>query len=134
MNDFNQQIIQEFRANGGVVGNMFAGMPMVLITHKGAKTGTLRTTPLVNSVDNGDVIVIASMGGAPTNPAWYVNMIANPTVTVEIGTESYEADVVELHGDERQRVWDAHCAQSPQFKDYESKTTRLIPVLRLVRR
>jgi len=134
MNSFNEQIVQEFRANGGVVGNMFAGMPMVLITHKGAKTGTLRTTPLVNSIENGDVIIVASMGGAPTNPAWYGNMIANPVVTVEIGTETYEADVVDLHGEERDRVWTAHCSLAPQFKEYEAKTTRVIPVLRLVRR
>jgi deazaflavin-dependent oxidoreductase (nitroreductase family) len=134
MNDFNNKIIDEFRANAGVVGGMFAGMPMVLITHTGAKSGTARTTPLVNSIDNGDVIIIASMGGAPTNPAWYHNMTVNPTVKVEIGTDSYDADVVELQGDDRTRVWDAHCAMAPQFKEYEAKTTRLIPVLRLVRR
>jgi deazaflavin-dependent oxidoreductase (nitroreductase family) len=133
MNDFNQQVIAEFRANGGKVGGNFEGLPMALITHTGAKSGVVRTTPLVCSLDGDDVILIASMGGAPNNPAWYHNITTNPTVTVEVGTESYEASVIETNGPERQRLWDAHAAIMPFFNDYAAKTTRTIPVLRLVR-
>ncbi len=133
-NDFNNNVVAEFRANGGVVGGPFAGAPMVLITHTGAKTGQRRTTPLVCTSDGDDVIIIASMGGAPTHPAWYHNMIANPVVTVERGTESFEADVVETSGAERDRLFAAQAALMHQFDDYQAKTTRTIPVLRLVRR
>ena len=133
INAFNKTIVDEFRANGGKVGGPFAGRPMVLVTHTGAKSGAARTTPLVYSLDGGDVIIVASMGGAPSHPAWYRNMATNPAVTVEVGDESYPATVVELHGDERQRAWDAHCAEMPIFNDYQTRTERLIPVLRLVR-
>jgi deazaflavin-dependent oxidoreductase (nitroreductase family) len=133
MNDFNQQVIAEFRATGGTVGGRFEGLPMTLITHKGAKSGVVRTTPLVCSFDGDDVVLIASMGGAPNNPAWYHNITTNPTVTVEVGANSYEASVVETSGDDRQRLWDAHAVIMPFFNDYAAKTTRIIPVLRLVR-
>jgi deazaflavin-dependent oxidoreductase (nitroreductase family) len=129
MNDFNANVIDEFRANGGKVAGMFEGMTMVLVTHKGAKSGTERTTPLVCSTDNGKVVVIASMGGAPTNPAWYHNMVANPEVTVEFGTDTYRARAVEATGDERQRLYDQQAAAMPQFSEYAAKTTRTIPVL-----
>lgn len=134
MNDYNQQVIAEFRANGGKVGGRFEGAPMVLVSHKGAKSGVVRTTPLVCSLDGDDVVIIASMGGAPTNPAWYHNLVANPQVTVEFGTDQYEATAVETTGDERQRLWDAQAAIMPFFNDYAAKTQRVIPVLRLVRR
>src|SRR5215218_10467912 len=104
MNDFNTGVIEEFRANGGKVGGMFEGAPLVLVTHKGAKSGTERTTPLVCSTDNGKVVIVASMGGAPNNPAWYHNMVANPIVTVETGSKTYQARAVEVPGDERQRL------------------------------
>ncbi len=133
MNDFNQQVIAEFRARGGKVGGRFEGLPMTLITHKGAKSGVVRTTPLVCSFDGDDVVLIASMGGAPNNPAWYHNITTNPTVTVEVGTDSYAASVIETSGDDRQRLWDAHALIMPFFNDYAAKTTRTIPVLRLVR-
>ena len=130
---FNQQIINEFRANGGNVGGNFDGLPMALVTHTGAKSGTRRTTPLVCSMDGDDVIIIASMGGAPANPAWFHNIVANPAVTVEIGADAYEATALDTTGDERQRLWDAHCAKLPFFNEYQAKTDRVIPVLRLVR-
>jgi deazaflavin-dependent oxidoreductase (nitroreductase family) len=133
MNDFNQQIIAEFRANGGKVGGRFDGMPMVLVTHTGAKSGVERTTPLVCSRDGDDVVIIASMGGAPTNPAWYHNMVTNTSVTVDLGEGPFPAHVVEVTGDERQRLWDAHAQIMPFFNDYAAATTRVIPVLRLVR-
>lgn len=131
--DFNAKVIGEFRANAGVVGGYFAGKPMALVTHTGAKTGTPRVTPLVCSTDAGRVVIIASMGGAPTNPAWYHNMIANPTVTVEVGCETYTARAVEITGDERQRLYDQQVAIMPQFAEYAAKTTRTIPVLVLER-
>jgi deazaflavin-dependent oxidoreductase (nitroreductase family) len=131
--DFNTQVINEFRANAGVVGGYFEGKPMVLVTHTGAKSGVERTTPLVCSTDGDRVVIIASMGGAPTNPAWYHNMVANPTVTVELGTETYTATAAEVTGDERQRLYDQQTAIMPQFADYAAKTTRTIPVLVLER-
>ncbi|MFZ4720013.1 MAG: nitroreductase family deazaflavin-dependent oxidoreductase [Ilumatobacteraceae bacterium] len=133
MNDYNQQIIAEFRANGGKVGGRFDGMPMVLVTHTGAKSGVQRTTPLVCSHDGDDVVIIASMGGAPSNPAWYHNLVANPTVTVENGTDTYTATAVETHDDERLQLFAGQAAIMPFFNDYQAKTTRVIPVFRLVR-
>lgn len=133
MDDYNQQIIAEFRANGGKVGGRFEGLPMVLVTHTGAKSGVRRTTPLVCSRDGDDVVIIASMGGAPNNPAWYHNMVANPGVTVELGTATYEATAVATEGDERQRLFDAQAAVMPFFHDYAKATSRVIPVLKLVR-
>ncbi|MCX6519485.1 MAG: nitroreductase family deazaflavin-dependent oxidoreductase [Actinobacteria bacterium] len=131
--DFNTQVITEFRANAGVVGGYFEGKPMVLVTHTGAKSGVERTTPLVCSTDGDRVVIIASMGGAPTHPAWYHNMVANPTVTVELGTDTYAATAVEVTGDERQRLYDQQTAIMPQFAEYAAKTTRTIPVLVLER-
>jgi deazaflavin-dependent oxidoreductase (nitroreductase family) len=128
-NDFNSTVIDEFRSNGGNVSGVFEGMPMVLITHTGAKTGVQRTTPLVHSLDAGKVVVIASMGGAPTSPAWYHNMVANPEVTVEVGTNTYQARAVEAKGGERDRLFAQQAEQMPQFAEYAQKTDRVIPVL-----
>lgn len=133
-NDFNQGVIAEFRANGGEVGGNFAGLPMVLVTHTGAKSGVRRTTPLVCSRDGDDVVIIASKGGAPSHPAWYHNMVTNTAVTVEVGSETYEATVVQAEGAERQRLFDAQAAIMPFFAGYQVKAgDRVIPVLRLVR-
>ena len=131
--DFNAKVIEEFRANGGICGGFFEGKPMVLVTHTGAKSGTRRTTPLVCSTDQDQIVIIASMGGAPTNPAWYHNMVANPEVTVEYGTDTYTARAVEATGAERQRLYDQQAAIMPFFTDYAAKTTRTIPVLVLER-
>jgi deazaflavin-dependent oxidoreductase (nitroreductase family) len=131
--DFNTRVITEFRATGGRVGGRFEGMPMVLVTHTGAKSGVVRTTPLVCSTDGDDVVIVASMGGAPTNPAWYHNMVAHPEVTVEHGTQTYRARVAEAQGTERQRLFDQQAAIMPFFADYQAKTTRTIPVLVLHR-
>ncbi|MCB1000412.1 MAG: nitroreductase family deazaflavin-dependent oxidoreductase [Acidimicrobiales bacterium] len=139
--DFNARVIAEFRANGGVCGGNFEGMPMVLVTHRGAKSGVERTTPLVHSTTDastdgrpaGDVVIIASMGGAPSNPAWYHNLVANPDVTVEVGTDTYRARAREAHGDERQRLFDQQAERMPFFHDYAAKTSRVIPVFVLER-
>lgn len=133
-NEFNRGIIEEFRANGGAVGGPFAGAPMVLVTHRGAKSGIERTTPLVYSRDGDRVVIIASMGGAPTHPAWFHNIAAHPTVTVEIGEETYEAGAEILtEGDERQRLFDQQAALMPNFAEYQAKTDRVIPVVVLTR-
>ena len=134
-NEFNRGIVEEFRANGGVVGGPFAGAPMVLMTHTGARSGVERTTPLVHSMDGDRVVIIASMGGAPTHPAWFHNIKANPVVRVELGTDSYTADAeILMDGPERQRLFDQQAALMPNFKDYQDKTDRVIPVIVLTRR
>jgi deazaflavin-dependent oxidoreductase (nitroreductase family) len=127
---FNQGIVEEFRANHGVVGGPFEGAPMILITHKGAKTGVERTSPLVYTQDGDDVVIIASMGGAPKHPAWFHNIKANPEVTVEIGDDKYTANAEILtEGPERQRLYDQQAALMPNFAEYQEKTARVIPVV-----
>jgi deazaflavin-dependent oxidoreductase (nitroreductase family) len=128
-NDFNQKVITDFRANGGKVGPPFEGAPMLLLTTKGAKSGQSRTTPLVHTTDGDRIVVIASKAGAPTNPAWYHNLVANPTVTLEIGTEKLEAKATVATGAERDRLYAAQAALMPGFAEYETKTTRKIPVV-----
>jgi deazaflavin-dependent oxidoreductase (nitroreductase family) len=132
--EFNRRIIEEFRANGGKVVGRFAGADMVLLTTTGAKTGKRRTNPLVCFPDGDRVLVIASMAGAPTNPAWYHNLLANPEVTVEIGTETHEATAVPLEGEERDRIFDRVVEAAPGFGAYQAKTSRVIPVVALYRK
>jgi len=131
-NAFNQGIIAEFRANAGKVGGGFAGAPMVLLTTTGAKSGNRNTTPLVCLEDGGRIIVFASKGGAPTNPAWYHNLRAHPTVTVEFGAETFEAQAAEVLGDERDALYRRQAERFPGFAEYEAKTTRRIPVVALI--
>ena len=133
MNDWNQQIIAEFRANGGKVGGPFEGAPMVLVTHTGAKTGTQRTTPLMAQERGDDLVVFASKAGAPDNPDWYHNLVANPTATVEYGTDTFPVTARVAEGDERDELWTAQKAAYPQFQGYEEATTRTIPVVVLER-
>lgn len=134
--EFNRGVIEEFRANDGVCSGPFEGMPMILVTMTGAKSGRQLTSPLVYTTDGDDVVIIASKGGAPSHPNWYHNLVANPTVTVEIGTESWEATAQLAEGEERQRLYDAQAAKMPQFAEYEKsagEAGREIPVFRLVR-
>ena len=134
MSDWNQKIIEEFRANGGKVGGPFAGATMILVHHIGARSGTERVTPLVTFPRGEDrYVIIASKAGAPTNPDWYHNLKAHPKVDVEVGTETFPVQVVELEGAERDAVWAEVKAASPGFAEYEKKTTRTIPVLELTR-
>ena len=132
-NAFNKRIIDEFRANGGKVGAPFAGAPMILITTKGAKTGQLTTTPLVYNTDGDRMTIIASMAGAPKHPAWYHNLIANPKIEVEVGTEKFTVTAREAKGAERDMLYTKQAAKFPAFADYEKKTTRKIPVMVLTR-
>jgi len=134
MLDFNANVIAEFRANNGVCGGPFEGAPMILVTMKGAKSGRTLTSPLVYSMDGDDAIIIASKAGAPSHPNWYHNLAANPSCTVEIGNDSYEATAVQAEGEERDRLYAAQAAQMPQFNDYaEQAGSRVIPVFKLQR-
>jgi deazaflavin-dependent oxidoreductase (nitroreductase family) len=129
MSDFNQNIIAEFRANAGKVGGPFAGRPMLLLTTTGAKSGQPRTSPLVYTTDGDRLVVIASKGGAPTNPAWYHNLLANPEVTLEVGTGRFPARANVATGQERERLFAAQAELMPGFADYQRKTTRQLPVI-----
>jgi deazaflavin-dependent oxidoreductase (nitroreductase family) len=132
-NAFNRQLIEEFRANEGKVGGMFAGAPLLLLTTTGAKSGQPRVAPLAYTTDNGRIVVIASKGGSPTHPDWYHNIKANPEVTVEVGTESFPARATILGGAERQRLFDQMAARMPNFAEYQRNTTRKLPVIVLER-
>jgi len=130
---FNEKIIEEFRVNGGKVGKPFEGMPMILVTMKGAKSGKDYTMPLVYSKDGNRYVIIASMAGAPNNPDWYHNIKANPAVTLEIGTERFAAKAIITSGEERERLFNAQASIMPIFNDYRKKTSREIPVIALER-
>ena len=134
MSDFNQKIIEEFRANEGRVGGMFEGMPMILIHHIGAKSGVERVAPLAHFPEDDDhTVIVASKGGAPTHPAWYHNLKANPKIDVEVGTQRYTVVAEELPRPERDEFWKRVVAERPGFGDYERKTDRVIPLVRLTR-
>ena len=130
---FNAGIIDEFRANGGKVSGMFEGAPMLLLTTTGAKSGNPFTTPLVHTTDGDRIVIIASKAGADSHPDWYHNIVANPEVTVELGTETFQATASVAKGEERQRLYDAQAEAMPNFKEYAENTTREIPVVLLTR-
>lgn len=132
--EFNQKLIEEFRANHGkVLSGPFVGAPLLLLTTTGAKSGRPFTTPLVYTRDGGRIVIIASKAGAPNNPAWYHNLKAHPTTTVEIGAERFEARAVITAGAERERLFNAQAKAMPIFTDYQKKTARQIPVIVLER-
>jgi deazaflavin-dependent oxidoreductase (nitroreductase family) len=131
--EFNRKIIEEFRANGGETSGPFKGRPLLLLTTTGAKSGEARTTPLVYSKEGDRLVVIASMGGAPKHPAWYFNILAQPEVTVEVGTDTFVMRAVVSEGEERDRLYAQQAAQMPAFKEYQEKTMRRIPVVALER-
>ncbi|MFB4295546.1 nitroreductase/quinone reductase family protein [Actinomadura sp. NTSP31] len=131
--DFNQQVIEEFRANAGRVGGPFEGGRLLLLTTTGARSGTRHTTPLGYLPDGvGRVLVIASAGGSPKHPAWFRNLVANPRVTVESGAFTYEADAVVLEGGERDRAFARAVEADPGWGEYEAKSGRTLPVVALV--
>lgn len=129
MSDFNQQVIDEFRANAGVVGGMFAGSSLLLLHHVGARSGQPRVTPLVYLADGDRFVIFASKAGAPENPAWYHNLLANPETEIEVGDRTVAVRAVEAEGAERERLYSAQVAVAPQFGEYATKTTRQIPVV-----
>jgi deazaflavin-dependent oxidoreductase (nitroreductase family) len=128
-NEFNDRIIEEFRANAGRVGEPFEGIPLLLLHHTGAKTGASRINPLAYLGDDGRYVIFASKGGAPSNPDWYHNLKANPNVQIEVGTDRFDAVASEAAGEERDRLYDAQKERVSSFADYEQKTDRLIPVI-----
>jgi len=132
--DPNIAIIEEFRANDGAVGGYFTGFPLLLLHHKGAKSGIERINPLACQAIEGGYAVFASKGGADDNPAWFHNVLANPETRVEVGTEVYDVVAHEAKSDEYERIWGKQKADYPTFAEYERKTARAyIPVVVLER-
>ncbi|HEY0501668.1 MAG TPA: nitroreductase/quinone reductase family protein [Kutzneria sp.] len=132
--DVNRSVIEEFRANEGRVGGRLEGIDLVLVTHTGARTGRALTTPLGHVVDGDDLVVVAANRGSATHPSWYHNVVANPDVTVEVGTVTYAAKAVVATGDERARLWDKIAAMKPFLLDFQEKAgSRAIPLVVLRR-
>jgi deazaflavin-dependent oxidoreductase (nitroreductase family) len=140
---FNAAVCAEFRANGGHVGGPypFSGRPMILLHHRGARTGTTRVAPLGCELEpGGGRLIAATFGGLPQHPAWYHNLVAHPRVDIEVGigsggrvgTEIRTVHAHELHGAEREAAWARLCAARPSMREYETLTARVIPVFRLV--
>ena len=135
VHDFNAKIIEEFRANGGVVGGMFEGRDMLLLHTTGQQSGAARTSPLVYRPNGDDSwVIFASYGGAPKDPAWFGNLVAQPDVDIEVGTDTVAVRARVAEGAEREQLWTAQKAEVPGFADYEAKTDRQIPVVVLDRR
>ena len=128
MSDWNAAVIDEFRSNEGRVA-AFARQPLLLLTHRGARSGTTRTNPLAYFRDGDDYVIVASKGGAPTNPDWYHNLLANPDATIEVGTQGFAVTARPADEQERQRLWTTVTAANPAFAQYEEKTRRTIPIL-----
>ena len=132
MADWNQKVIDEFRANAGHVGGNFEGRTLLLLHHRGAKTGTERVNPVAyQRVSDNSVAIFATKGGAPTNPNWYYNVLANPDVSIEMGTETFTARAHVAEGVERELIWERQERDWPAFAGYEEKTEgiREIPVI-----
>jgi deazaflavin-dependent oxidoreductase (nitroreductase family) len=127
--DWNTRIIDEFRANGGKVGGQFAGAPLLLLHTTGAKTGQARVNPMMYLADGDDHVVFASKAGAPTNPDWYHNLVANPRASIEVGEQTLNVTARVAEGETRERLWSTQKERYPGFADYEAKTTRQIPVV-----
>jgi len=133
VNDFNSQVIAEFRANGGVVGGPFEGTELLLLTTTGAKSGLERVNPVACRIEGDTIYVFASKAGAPTDPDWFHNLVADPEVTVELGADSFRARATVVEGAERDRIYAAHAAENPGFAAYQEGTDRVIPVVLLDR-
>lgn len=131
--DFNQAIIDEFRANGGVVGGPFEGATLLLLHTTGAKSGQPRISPLAYLTIDGKMLIIGSYAGAPKHPAWVHNLRAHPRARVEVGTEVYDVVVRELSDDERAATYPKVAEMAPAFAEYQEKTTRVIPLFELTR-
>lgn len=131
MSDWNKQIIDEFRSNEGRVGGMFEGKPLLLLHHRGAKTGIERISPLMYQQVDGAYAVFASKAGAPSNPDWLHNLMANPDVAVEVGSDTIAVRARVADDGERTPIWERQKEDHPQFADYEASTDRTIPVVML---
>jgi deazaflavin-dependent oxidoreductase (nitroreductase family) len=134
MSDWNRALIDDLRANDGhATSGPFVGRPVLILSTTGAKTGQTHLAPLAYTRSGDEIVVVASKGGAPSNPAWFHNLVANPRVTVELDGETFEAIARVARPDERRRLYDAHSEVFPGFRDYETKTERVIPVVLLSR-
>lgn len=131
MHDWNRQAIESFRANKGQVGGVWEGRPLLLLTTTAAKSGQLRTMPMMYLREGDRLFVFASKAGAPTHPDWYHNLLADPVVAVEIGDQTYQGLTKPVIGEERDRIYARWVEQYPQFRAYQEKTTRIIPVIEL---
>jgi len=132
--DYNRQIIEEFRANGGRVGGSWEGWPLILVHHVGARSGTVRVTPLgCFPQDDGRYVLVASNGGSPGHPDWYHNLRAHPRIEVEVGTETFPVLAEEVTGPARAELWPQLAARAPQIDEHQAKVTRQIPVIMLTR-
>ena len=131
--DWNQKIIEEFRANAGTVGGYFEGAHLILIHHIGARSGTERVNPVTCLPDGDDMVIAATKSGAPTNPDWYYNLKAHPRNTVEVGTATFPVEAAEVTGEERDELWRRLVEMRPGFAEYETKTSRIFPMFRLTR-
>lgn len=127
--DWNKKIIEEFRANHGVVGGPFEGLTLLLLHHTGKKSGTERVNPLAYQPVGDGYAIFASKGGAPTNPDWYYNLIANPETVAEVGTQTIPVKARVLKGEERNQVWSEQKRRAPGFAEYEKTAGREIPVV-----
>jgi deazaflavin-dependent oxidoreductase (nitroreductase family) len=129
----NQQVIDEFRSAGGVVGGPFEGLPMLLLTTTGARSGEPRTTPMIYREDGARLVVFAANGGTRNNPGWYHNLLANPVAQVEVGKEAYQVTWAEAEGAERERLWAERLAEAPQLAEMQKQAGRTIPVIAFTR-
>jgi deazaflavin-dependent oxidoreductase (nitroreductase family) len=134
VDDYNQRIIDEFRANSGNPPSWTGASPLLLIHHRGARSGAERVNPVAYLEDGGRYVIFASKAGAPRNPAWYHNLKAHPQTRIEVGDESIPVMVEEATGEERDRLFTLQAQRSPQFTEYQQKTERVIPVLVLTPR
>ena len=132
--DYNQRLVEQFRADRSSNGDAFKSRPLLLLTTTGARSGQHRTTPMMYVRDGERLLVIASNAGAPKHPDWYYNLLAHHHVTVEIGRETYDATAIVTEGAERQQLWDRIVEQYPFFADHQAKVTREIPVIALEKR
>jgi len=132
--DWNAGVITEFRANGGVVGGDFEGMPLLILHTTGAKSGKASVQPLLYQAVGDGFAIFASRGGAPKHPGWYHNLVADPAVSIEVGAETLAVSARVTEGGERETIWSRQKTEFSFFGDYEKKTSRIIPVVVLERR
>ena len=133
MSEFNQKVIQEFRKNKGIVGGVFEGIDLLLVHTTGAKSGQLRINPVAYFQDGDEYMIAASKGGADDHPDWYHNLVANPEVIFEVGPDTFAGTAVIPGEPERSALYEQLAGIYPMFKEYENKTERVIPIIKLIK-
>jgi deazaflavin-dependent oxidoreductase (nitroreductase family) len=131
--EYNKTIIEEFRANDGVVGGPFKGAKLLLLHSIGAKSGEPRINPLAYFEDEDDILIVASFAGGPSNPPWFYNLLANPQAKIEIGSSDSSVEAEVVAEPQRTQLYDKIAAQASAFAGYQEKTTRAIPIIRLTK-